>query len=456
MEVTVSTAAGDTVDYTCPGDGNADEIIFAHVTSSNSKYAYVVTDLAGNILGLPPGNMVNFEGAGSGTCLVWGLSYTGNITVSMGDNALSMPLSDDCFDLSDNFVSVIRDTPDGGTVSTAAGDTVDYTCPGDGNADEIMFAHVTSSNSKYAYVVTDLAGNILGLPPGNMVNFEGAGSGTCLVWGLSYTGNITVSMGDNALSMPLSDDCFDLSDNFVSVIRDTPDGGTVSTAAGDTVDYTCPGDGNADEIMFAHVTSSNSKYAYVVTDLAGNILGLPPGNMVNFEGAGSGTCLVWGLSYTGNITVSMGDNALSMPLSDDCFDLSDNFVSVIRDTPDGGTVSTAAGDTSAYTCAGDGVADEIMFAHVTPSNSKYAYVVTDLSGTILGLPPANMVNFEGAGSGTCLVWGLSYTGNITASMGDNALAIALSDDCFDLSSNYVKVVRNSECVTDFTFDQCAS
>ena len=189
---------------------------------SNSKYAYVVTDLSGTILGLPPGNMVNFEGAGSGTCLFWGLSYTGNITVSMGDNALSMPLSDDCFDLSDNFVSVIRDTPDGGTVSTAAGDTVDYTCPGDGNADEIMFAHVTTSNSKYAYVVTDLSGNILGLPPGNMVNFEGAGSGTCLVWGLSYTGNITVSMGDNALSMPLSDDCFDLSDNFVSVIREYP------------------------------------------------------------------------------------------------------------------------------------------------------------------------------------------------------------------------------------------
>jgi hypothetical protein len=78
----------------------------------------------------------------------------------------------------------------------------------------------------------------------------------------TYTGNITVSMGDNA--------------------------------AGDTVDYTCPGDGVADEIMFAHVTSSNAKYAYVVTDLSGTILGLPPGNMVNFEGAGLGVAeLVW-------------------------------------------------------------------------------------------------------------------------------------------------------------------
>jgi hypothetical protein len=118
--------------------------------------------------------------------------------------------------------------------------------------------------------------------------------------------------------------------------------------------------------------------------------------------------------------------------------------------PDGGTVSTVDGDTAVYTCAGDGVNDELMFAHVTGSNSKYAYVVTDLAGNILGLPPGNTVNFEPAGPGVCLVWGLSFTGNITASMGDNALAVALSDDCFDLSDNYVKVVRNTDCVTDFT------
>ena len=60
------------------------------------------------------------------------------------------------------------------------------------------------------------------------------------------------------------------------------DGGTVSTAAGDTTTYTCPGDGNADMIMFAHTTSSMDNYAYVVTDPSGVILGLPPGNTVDF------------------------------------------------------------------------------------------------------------------------------------------------------------------------------
>ena len=45
----------------------------------------------------------------------------------------------------------------------------------------------------------------------------------------------------------------------------------MSTAAGDTTTYTCPGDGNADMIMFAHTTSSMDNYAYVVTDPSGVI-----------------------------------------------------------------------------------------------------------------------------------------------------------------------------------------
>ena len=256
---------------------------------------------------------------------------------------------------------------------------------GDGNSDAISFMHTTSSSHNYAYVVTDQQGTILGLPPANMVDFEGAGSGTCLVWGLSYTGSITVQLGDNALTMALSDSCFDLSDNYVKVVRDMPDGGRVYTTDGDTTAYTCPGDGIADALSFMHNTSSNSLYRYVVTDEQGTILGLPPANTVDFEGAGSGTCLVWGLSYTGNLTVQMGDNAFTSAITDDCFDLSDNYVKVVRDMPDGGRVYTTDGDTTAYTCPGDGIADALSFMHNTSSNSLYRYVVTDEQGTILGL-----------------------------------------------------------------------
>lgn len=339
---------------------------------------------------------------------------------------------------------------DGGSVMTSDSLSQVYTCPGDTMDDIIEFSHTTTAGSNYAYVITDPNGNILGLPPGNSQNFEGAGSGTCLVWGLSYTGTITAQAGDNALQVALSDGCFDLSDNFITVIRDSVDGGTVAMPSGATERNTCASDGEADVVMFTHETASNARYAYVVTDPNGNILGFPPGNSLDFDGAGAGTCLVWGLSYTGNITAQVGDNAMQIALTDDCFDLSDNFITINRAEVDGGTVSTDGGETMVFTCASDGMADVLTFAHETSSEANYAYVITDPDGNILGIPPGNSQDFEGAGTGTCLVWGLSYTGSITAQAGDNAMEIALTDGCFDLSEDYITVERRENCAAGFT------
>jgi len=70
-------------------------------------------------------------------------------------------------------------------------------------------------------VVTDILGNILGLPSSfEVVDFDGAGEGVCLVWHLSYEGTLSgVEMGANANDI---EGCFDLS-NPVSVERSTDD-----------------------------------------------------------------------------------------------------------------------------------------------------------------------------------------------------------------------------------------
>jgi len=135
------------------------------------------------------------------------------------------------------------------------------------------------------------------------------------------------------------------------------------------------------------------------------------------------------------------NSADQVALTDDCFDLSDNFISVIRDMPDGGTVQTIDGATEVTTIAGDGIDDIIEFESLGTSNSNFAYVITDDQNNILGIPPGNSQNFEGAGVGICRVWGLSYTGNILVGMGDNAATATLTDDCFSLSSNYIEVNR---------------
>ena len=442
---TVAMPSGATLRYVCPGDGVDDIVMFTHETNTpGANYRYVITDEQGNVLGLPPGNSQNFEGAGIGTCRVWGLAYTGNITVSPGDNIGAVALSDGCFGLSANFIEIVRDMPDGGTVATADGETSIQLCVGDGIDDFIEFSHVTSSMSAFRYVVTDDQGNILGLPPGNTVNFEGAGSGTCRLWGLSYSGMVTAGMGDNIADVALASSCFELSQNFVTVVRTGVDGGEVTTVDGATSVYTCPGDGVDDIVSFAVQSSEpGASQRLIVTDFDLNVLGLPPGNEVNFEGAGVGNCWVWSLSYTGNVLLEMGDNVADVPsLSDGCFHLSDNFVTVFRDVPNGGTVATADGETNVQVIVGDGVADVIEFAHTGTSNSMFRYVITDDQGNILGFPPGNSQDFEGAPAGTCQVWGLAYTGEVIAEPGDNIATTDLTDGCFDLSDNFIEAVRS--------------
>ncbi len=443
---TVAMPSGATTRYTCPGDGVDDIVMFvSNRATPDAQFTYVITDPDGIILGIPDGDNQNFEGAGEGTCLVWGLAYTGNLTAMVGDDANAGPLSDGDSDLSDNYITINRAMANGGTVATSLGLTEITTTPGDGVDDIVEFMSSGASASKYTYVITDPDGNILGLPDVPSQNFEGAGEGTCLVWGLAYTGNITAMAGINAMDIALSDECFDLSDNFITVNRKAGlNGGTVAMPSGATTRYTCPGDGVDDIVMFvSNRATPDAQFTYVITDPDGIILGIPDGDNQNFEGAGEGTCLVWGLAYTGNLTAMVGDDANAGPLSDGDSDLSDNYITINRAMANGGTVATSLGLTEITTTPGDGVDDIVEFMSSGASASKYTYVITDPDGNILGLPDVPSQNFEGAGEGTCLVWGLAYTGNITAMVGDNAMDIALSDECFDLSDNFITVNRKA-------------
>jgi hypothetical protein len=124
-----------------------------------------------------------------------------------------------------------------------------------------------------------------------------------------------------------------------------------------------------------------------------------------------------------------------------CFDLS-NPITVTRTGVDGGMVTTTDSLMMVNICVGDSIPDSIAF-QTNIVGGNYQFVVTDDNNVILGLPAGNIVDFEGAGAGVCRVWGLSFTGNLTAMVGDNAAEIALSDDCFALSSNFVEVVRDT-------------
>ncbi len=437
----VTTQSGDTSLFLCVGNNQPDTISFDSTGFTTGFYTYLLTDTNNVILEVIAGDSYDFDSSAAGILRVWGLAYTGSLTAMPGDTASAVALSDGCFDLSGNYVTINLEGIDGGTVQTEDGATTLFICPGNGIADVVRFDSLGIGAGAFTYLLTDENNVILEILTGDSYDFEPSGIGLLRVWGLVYEGNLTADVGDIASSSVLADGCYALSGNFVTVYREQPEGGSVSADGGLSEVYTCPGDGAPDIVGFSSSGASNSLYVFVLTDTNNVILEVLIGDTADFENDSTGVSRAWGLAYTGNLTAMAGDTLTSGVLSDDCYDLSDNFVTIFREAPEGGTVSTESGQDTVTACVSDGLPDIVRLDSTGTGNSNYAYLVTDTSNIILSVATGDAVDFDGSSGGISRIWGLAYTGSLTAMAGDTASVALLSDDCYDLSDNFVTVIK---------------
>ena len=374
--------------------------------NSGTNSAWVITDDQLNILGLPPSpDVVNFDEAGPGTCLIWHLSFEDGLEgAEVGANAANLS---GCFSLS-NSITVVRNPS-----APLAGGTLEggpYTFCVDGEADNVKNITLTGNEGENsAWVITDDKLNILGLPPTpEVVNFDEAGPGVCLIWHLSYNGTIEgAEMGANAADLKGD---FELS-NSITVTRNKPEGGVLE---GGPYEFTV--DGEPDFVKNVSLSgNSGTNSAWVITDDQLNILGLPPSpDVVNFDEAGPGTCLIWHLSFEDGLEgAEVGANAANLS---GCFSLS-NSITVVRKAMGSGNDELNAGTLTGgpFEFIIDGKADFATGISVEgASGENSAWIVTDDSGVILGTPPTpDVVNFDEAGVGLCLIWYIVYNGDIS-------------------------------------------
>lgn len=450
---TVSEAGtNDTIVHTCTQDMMPDTVWFSHVTGVTGAYAYVVTDASDNILVFPGSNFQDFDGAPAGNCRVYGLSYTGNIDMmQVGMNIQTATLTDDAWMLSDNYVEIVRweNNVEGGMVyEMGTMDTTVHTCAQDGMPDVVMFGNNSDSTANYAYIITTGADTVLAVS-GNMADFDGAPAGECHVWGVSYTGALdSMIAGMHISNIDFSNGCWELSDNYIQVVRweDNVEGGMIyEMGTMDTVVHTCAQDGTPDVVNFATASTSMASYTYIITDGSDVVLGIP-GSMADFDGAPAGNCRVYGVSYNGGIdSTIVGMDLNTVDVAFGCYELSSNFIEIVRweNNVDGATVmEMGTNATEVHTCTQDGNDDIVTFDNASTGMGSYSYIITDASDNILGFPPSNMFNFDGAPAGNCRVYGLSYNGAVDTSLvGSNVLSSTLVEGCFELSSNYIEIVR---------------
>ena len=436
----IAFADGSTATSICVDDAPDPLAVTRDGTASGANAIWVITDADLNVLGLPQAPPFDLNGAGRGTCLIWYMRYNGIVrNVFVGANVSAF---DGDFALS-NALTVERNQPEAGVLAFADGSS-EKTITVDDTPDPLA---TTLSGERFGsargYVITDAEGNILGLPMAPPFDLNGAGVGVCQIWYLRWEPGLQ----GRAVGNNLSDlrGCFDLS-NPITVDRVAPGTkavttGLISMPSGATTRYVCPGNDGPITVQLNYATPAG-QVAYAITDEDFNILKVSTTNGIDLSGAGVGRCYIWAFNYTGTITATAGESVFSTKFSTDEWLISQNAILAIRERPAGGTVATPQGETTVYTCV-DGTADFVGFSVSGQSAANSVFVITDADNIILGLNTRGFADFDGAGVGDCRVWHLSYTGSLTAKPGDDAAAVALSDRCFDLSDNFITVVRNT-------------
>ncbi|MBL6645113.1 MAG: PKD domain-containing protein [Flavobacteriales bacterium] len=202
----------------------------------------------------------------------------------------------------------------------------------------------------------------------------------------------------------------------------------------------------------AQSNALESQYGLVITDLDGDVLDVVPGGEgnlgYNFSGSPAGPCLVWGMSYDGELdpeTIEVGAPYDSISASG-CVAFSAQPVEVQRifclpPSCDGGSITTAAGTDEAIGCVG--FANTLVhFGYTSESpEAPYLFVITDANGDILDSTSTASFDFEGLGAGEYEVHGFSYLGAVDSTTFVTGMPVTalVADSCSALSYNSLEV-----------------
>ena len=465
----VNNAGGSNFVDICPTDGSSDLIVFSNSLGlpAGTEYAYLITD-ENEILEqvITSSSSFNFEGSGPDEQRVYGINYSGTLSAAIGSNRLSTTASD-CFEHSSasNFITITKDaciTCDPSDVNNATGPDVVDICPTDGNNDWLAFSNSLGlpAGSEYAYLITDADENLEEIIFDNIYNFEGSSNDEQRVYGMNYSGTLSIAIGSNR-SLTTASDCFQHSsaNEFITVTKNScippfvcMDSETTTTL-GASIDI-CPTDGTQDSITFENTLnlSAGPNYAYLITDNNEILQQLILTDTYNFEGTSLDTQRVYGMHYDGSLSIALGFPRTQTTASG-CFDHSSStdFVSVTKNACIPPFVCMVSSTSSNFgnvvdICPTDGLQDTISFTNTLnlDAGTNYAYLITDENEVVQDVSFVNDINFEGTGLATQRVYGVHYDGTLNVVTGQNRM-MTTATECFTHSeaSTFVMLTKNA-------------
>jgi len=400
----------------CTGDGIPDMIPAGAVTlqdnvGANSQWLF--TDMSGNIIATPNGDYssVNLENYSAGSCLLYHLSYDGNILgLGQGQNIANLS---GCYSLS-NSIMVNKTDCTPLIAGSVTGGPFDY-CSVDGVPDYLTGMSITGADGDLnTWLITDGIGNILHMVQDpSSFDAEILGTGSFQLYHLTYDLGLTGLMVGANINTDLVGK-YALS-QAISITRFDPAGGSLSDPM--AVLEFCVGDGAEDRIPFSTLTlngAAGSGSTWILTDISGQtIIDVAQDyNDFDLEDSPAGGCLLYHVGHSGQISGIVAGASISGIVG--CYDLS-NSLNIIKNYVDGGMLDNGLG--YVQFCVGDGIPDFIPDGSVSLSGNigdEHRWVITNTSSTeILMLPDSPYgIDFDGFEPGTCVLWNLSSIGPV--------------------------------------------
>jgi len=303
-------------------------------------------------------------------------------------------------------------TPTPAVIQFQNGSSIATICIGSGQMLDVSVSSNPSGDNGF-FLVTDGTGTtILAGPATPPLNFDNAPPGNCLIWHITYDGNLSVPT-----SMLVSDlvGCFALS-NSLTVVRHAspiaPQINAVSTGGASI--SVCNNTGFVNDVTAGIITAGTGAMTeYVLSDSAGNIVAGPQiSPNFNLLGSMGGTYSLWAIAYSGNISHSGTVSSIA-----GCFALSNAVdVTVIANctsggggncpvvTANSGLVTICSGDTAnlSGTISGQGNYAAAYVLHTTPMYAPSSVVATSFNGVFANPGPGNITYYMSILVGTDL------------------------------------------------------
>lgn len=428
--------------YTCLQDGIPDWITIVPTQhSTTSSYTFLIANADDEILGRLSNPTRNYDNNIFGELRIYGISHAGPLDFSIGAPISSVKVSGDCIEWAEQYITIISDQVEGGTITSSFGaDYFDY-C-GDGSQ-QLELETTSTSLVGYAFLLWGADSTIQRISWSSTMPVDGLPKGEYEISAVSFSGVFNLEEGDYIYSIP-TDGCYEWAANTMKFnLLGEVDAGIIQAIGypTDTV-YTCPGNGVADVVELAYTSSIvDGTYAFMLTDEEDTILypSIPTNGLLNFENAPEGIYKAYGISYTGQLNGQANRNIQTLELSNECYAYTPEPLIIVNQVPFAGEIYAFGYEGKSaltYSCDSNGV-KEWSFSFKEKLGIA-AFLVTNSSGDILTSVAAEET-FEIStdyGCSTLIITGIVYTGSLQNLVGQNINELNI-DQCYALSTNQI-------------------